>query len=80
MVIGSFPPVTDDYELYLIHESDIHDLHNEISGEHHDTLFPVISSTRKRSRVNNPTFSRPLADISELSDEDIIHSQIRFNG
>ena len=76
-VIGTLAPVTGDCELYLIDESDIDVIHNEMHG---DTVFPVISSKNKRSRVKKPTFSRPLRDVCELSDEEIIRSQIRFNG
>ena len=74
--IASLTPIVPTTTLYLIDESDLADIASETN-----TVFSIQQSTGKgKKRVPKPTFSRALPDLTDVSDEDIINSQVRYNG
>ena len=78
--IGYLTPVTPNCSLFLIDESDIKAILDDIDCD--EILFPVQSGkgNGKKKTIKKPSFSRPLDKLVNLMDEEIIRAQIRYNG
>ena len=78
--IGYLSPVTPNCSLYLIDESDIEAILDDIDCD--EILFPVQSGkgNGKKKTIKKPSFSRPIDKLDNLTDEEIIRAQIRYNG
>ena len=73
--IAPLTPIVPKTTLYLID-------HNGIAhiARMAETVFPVHQkSSKSRQHTKKPTFSRELPAYADVSDEDIIKAQIRYN-